>query len=56
MAVFAWGVWRIVFFDPATDNDIPGAGYFVLGFMCSMVAYFLYQIRCDFLRRKAPAP
>ena len=26
LAVCAWGIWRIVCFDPATNNDIPGLG------------------------------
>jgi hypothetical protein len=51
IACFGWGIWRIVYFDPETENDIPGIGYVIAAFVFSVVAYLLYIIRCAWLRR-----
>jgi hypothetical protein len=50
IVVFAWGIWRMSYYDPTTSNDIPGTGYIVIAFGCSLIASFLYAIRCTFLK------
>jgi hypothetical protein len=33
VAIVSWGIWRISYFDPRTENDVPGIGYFVIAFL-----------------------
>jgi hypothetical protein len=40
-----WGIWRMFFFDPLTNNDIPGIGYFVTGPFAWLYALAFYGIR-----------
>jgi hypothetical protein len=51
LAICLWGVWRMTYFDPATRNDIPGIGYFVVAFPYSLIALLFFAIRCAILRR-----
>jgi len=53
LAIVAWGIWRMVYFDPATHNDIPGLGYFVVAFPYSFIALLFFAIRCAILRRRS---
>jgi hypothetical protein len=53
LAIFVWGIWRVAYFDPATHNDIPGVGYFVVALGYSLVALLFFAIRCAILRRRA---
>ena len=53
LAIFAWGFWRLFYFDPATHNDIPGIGYFVVAFPYSLIALLFFAIHCAILRRRA---
>lgn len=52
---FFWGIWRVVLFDPATHNDIPGIGYWFMGFMLALIASGFYGLR-RFFTRSTPAP
>lgn len=52
LAIFAWGIWRFMIFDPATHNDIPGFGYFASAFFYSILAWLFFMIRCAILRRR----
>jgi len=52
LAIFAWGVWRMAYFDPVTHNAIPGIGYFVVAFPYSLIALLFFAIRCAILRRR----
>ena len=52
LLIFVWGIWRMFFFDPTTNNDVPGIGYIVAAFGYGIIAYVLYGIRCVFLRRR----
>ena len=42
---FFWGMWRVVVFDPATSNDVPGIGYWVVGFILGVIGLFFYSVR-----------
>ena len=53
LTIFAWGIWRMAYFDPATNNDIPGIGYLVVAFAYSSVANLFFAVRCAILRRRA---
>ncbi len=53
VAIFVWGIWRVLHFDPTTHNDVPGMGYFVCAFFYGFISFLLYRIRCVFLRRRA---
>ncbi|WP_265593539.1 hypothetical protein [Verrucomicrobium sp. BvORR034] len=55
LSVF-WCIWRMVIFDPATDNDVPGMGYLAVGFVLGFIAVFLHLLRCAFTRRPVTAP
>ena len=48
---FFWGIWRVVVFDTATSNDVPGIGYWVVGFMLGVIGLFLYGVRRFFTRQ-----
>lgn len=50
LSVF-WCIWRMVIFDPATGNDVPGMGYLAAGFVLGFIAVFLHLLRCAFTRR-----
>ena len=52
LATCLWGIWRMFHFDPATRNDIPGFGYFVVAFLNSLIALLFFGTRCAVLRRK----
>ena len=43
----------MVYFDPATRNDVPGIGYFVTAFAYSFLALLFFAIRSAILRRRA---
>ena len=53
LAIFAWGIWRMFYFDPATNNDIPGIGYIVVAFLYSFIALVFFAIRCAIVCRRA---
>lgn len=52
LLIFAWGFWRVFHFDPATHNDIPGIGYFVIAIPYSLIALLFFAIRSAILRRR----
>lgn len=54
LSVF-WCIWRMVIFDPATDNDVPGMGYVAVGFVLGFIAVFLHLLRCAFTHRPIAA-
>src|SRR5438067_9276178 len=49
---FLWGIWRVVLFDPATKNDVPGIIYFVHGGMLAVLSTFFFLLRCWLVRRR----
>jgi hypothetical protein len=53
LAIFIWGIWRFTYFDPATRNDIPGIGYFIVAFPYSLISLLFFGIRSAILRRRA---
>jgi O-antigen ligase len=42
---FVWGIWRGFYFDPITDNDVPGIGYVIAAVMMGAVSAFIFLIR-----------
>ena len=40
--ILAWGFWRMAYFDPETNTDVPGMGYIVVDFVYSFLALGLY--------------
>jgi hypothetical protein len=42
---FAWGIWRIAYFDSVTRNAIPGMGYILFASMLTVIAILLFEIR-----------
>jgi len=42
---FIWGIWRFVYFDSATKNDIPGLGYLIAPFMTTFYSSIVFIIR-----------
>ncbi len=53
MLIFIWGVWRVVSYDAATNNDVPGMFYIASAFFYSFIALGLYGIRCLIRRSQA---
>lgn len=47
--ILIWGMWRMFYFDPVTNNDIPGAGYIFAAVVCALMATLLFVIRCAVL-------
>ena len=43
---FLWAIWRVIIFDPATHNDVPGMGYVAVGFVEAVIATCLFLLRC----------
>lgn len=48
VAICLWGVWRMLSFDPAMKNDVPGIGYFVAAGGYSLIALALYRAAQSF--------
>lgn len=42
---FIWGVWRVFYFDPVTQNDIPGIGYLIAPLMMGGISAFIFIFR-----------
>jgi len=42
---FVWGFWRLLYFDPITNNDIPGIGYFVAPLIPCLISVSIFGIR-----------
>jgi hypothetical protein len=55
LVAFFWCFWRMLLFDPAIKNDVPGIGYLFVGFMLGTIGLALYGLRCLFTR-STPAP
>jgi hypothetical protein len=53
LAIFAWGIWRIAYFDSVKRNDVPGIGYFVAAFGYGLFALLFFAARCAIRRWKA---
>lgn len=53
LIIFVWGIWRMGYFDIATNNDIPGMGYIACAFFYSFLAWGLFAIRGAFVKRKS---
>ena len=39
---FIWCLWRMAIFDPAINNDVPGIGYLVVGFILGVIGVALH--------------
>lgn len=52
LVVTAWGFWRVIYFDSAMHNDIPGIGYIVVASICGIVSSILFLIRWFFLNTR----
>ena len=50
IVIFTWGLWRMAYYDPTTNNDIPGIGYIVVAFVYSFVASFLFAVPLFFFK------
>ena len=57
VVAFLWGVWRLVYFDPVTNNDIPGIAYLIQPFMMAGFAGIVFLVRkflvCRFSSKRA---
>lgn len=58
---FIWGIWRLLYFDGITKNDVPGMGYLVTPLFGGIVAAFFYSVRSAILdwranRRRLKSP
>jgi len=40
-----WSIWRGLYFDSITNNDIPGSGYFLAALLYCGISALIYQIR-----------
>jgi hypothetical protein len=40
-----WGLWRVFYFDPVTQNDIPGVGYLIAPVMMGGISAAIFGIR-----------
>lgn len=47
---FIWGVWRLLYFDCLTENDIPGMGYIIVAIELGVIAMIIYGIRAITLK------
>jgi hypothetical protein len=52
LIILAWGIWRMLYFDVATNNGVPGGGYLVIAFAYSLVASGIFAVRCAVLHSK----
>ena len=41
---FVWGLWRMVYFDNVTKNDIPGVGYLIAPAMMGGISALIFFI------------
>jgi hypothetical protein len=64
---FAWGFWRMFFFDRLFNNDVIPMGYLASGFMLAgigwvffrlrwAISYFFNLMRQDYFTRKQQPP
>lgn len=51
-----WGFWRIAYFDPLTENDIPGIGYVIVAFQLGIIGMVIYGIRKAVLKYFPKSP
>jgi len=51
LLTLCWCLWRMGYFDPATDNDVPGIGYIFVGFALGIIALVFHALRTYFARR-----
>jgi hypothetical protein len=42
---FAWGLWRVFYFDQVTKNDIPGVGYLIVPVMMGAISAAIFGVR-----------
>jgi len=52
LIILAWGIWRMFYFDVATNNGVPGGGYLVCAFAYALVASGIFAVRCAVLHSK----
>ena len=45
VTVVVLGLWRMLYFDPATKNDVPGSGYFASAIFYASIAWGLFRLR-----------
>jgi hypothetical protein len=50
---FAWGLWRVFYFDPVTQNDIPGVGYLIAPVMMGGISAAIFGVRSAASRGKS---
>ena len=53
LIIFAWGFWRLAYFDSTTHNDIPGMGYIVCAFGYALIARGIFGMRCIISRGRS---
>ena len=49
-----WGFWRMAYFDPATQNDIPGIGYFITSILLGLIGLLVYGLRRAVIASRKP--
>jgi hypothetical protein len=42
---FLWGVWRVAYFDPVTQNDVPGIGYLIVPLVMGGISASVFLMR-----------
>lgn len=55
VATFAWGLWRMGIFDPATHNDVPGVGYIYAAFVLALIGKLSFGLRRVLIARRNKA-
>lgn len=45
MAGMIWGLWRMAYFDPTTNNDVLGFGYMITAFQFGLIGLIVYGAR-----------
>ena len=45
LVIVAWGLWRMAYFDPVMDNDVPGVGYIIAALAYPWIARVIYAVR-----------
>jgi hypothetical protein len=51
---FVWGLWRMLYFDNVTSNDIPGVGYLITPAMMGGISALIFLFRKRPARGAAP--
>ena len=48
--IFIWGIWRFLYFDALTENDVPGIAYLIMPFGYAVISGVIFELRKLFIR------